>query len=77
MLLTVNLAYKIDPALGGGDMNPGCMHWFDRVIATILMAVDRWDPTDPEILAQLQSVGSEIQQTGSVRQVLDEHRVAA
>lgn len=58
-------------------MKPGCMHWFDRAIATILMAVDRWDPTDQEILAQLQSVGSETQQTGSVRQVPDEHRVAA
>jgi hypothetical protein len=58
-------------------MSPGCIHWFDQVIASILLAVDRWDPTDQEILAQLQSVGSEVEQTGLARQAPDEHRVAA
>lgn len=58
-------------------MSSGCVHWFDRVIACILLALDRWDPTDLEILEQLQCVACEIQQTGSVRQVLDEHRAAA
>jgi len=56
-------------------MNPGCIHWFDQVIASILLAVDRWDPT--EILEPPQCVGCEIPQTGSVRQVSDEHRAAA
>jgi hypothetical protein len=58
-------------------MSTGCVHWLDRVIASILLTVDRWDPTDQKILEQPQGVGCEIQQTGSIRQVLDEHRVAA
>jgi hypothetical protein len=58
-------------------MSPGCAHWLDRVIASILLAVDRWDPTDQEILGQPQCVGREIPQTGSVGQVLEQHRVAA
>jgi hypothetical protein len=53
------------------------VHWFDRVITSILLMVDRWDPTDQEILEQPQGVGCEIRQTGSVRQVLDERRAAA
>jgi hypothetical protein len=58
-------------------MSTGWVHWFDAVITSILSTVDRWDPTDQEILEQTQGVGCEIQPPGSARMVLDEHRAAA
>jgi hypothetical protein len=58
-------------------MSTSWVHWIDAVITSILSIVDCWDPTDQEILAQLQCVGCEIPKPGSVRLVLDEHRAVA
>jgi hypothetical protein len=33
-------------------MSTVCSHWFDRMITSMLFAIDRWDPTDQEVLEQ-------------------------
>ncbi len=33
-------------------MSTVCTHWFDRMITSMLFAIDRWDPTDQEVLEQ-------------------------
>lgn len=33
-------------------MSTVCTHWFDRVITSLLFAIDRWDPTDREVFEQ-------------------------
>jgi hypothetical protein len=46
----VNLAYTLVEPSGGGNMSTVCVHWFDRMLTSILFAIDRWDPTDQEVL---------------------------
>jgi hypothetical protein len=51
-LSMVNLTYTLVEPSGGGSMSTVGVHWFDRMITSILFAIDRWDPTDQEVLEQ-------------------------
>ena len=42
-------------------MRTVCVHWLDRMITSVLFAIDRWDPTDQEVLEKCGGHGTTAQ----------------